>query len=118
MRGLIKCPQKAMPDTSSATAETTAASPNADEAAEPEPKNLVAKLADGTIVKQRMKRQRACDHPKGKKICAGHLKRWYGYGAEVVDLFGPDPEIYRCERCQILFRPNESEVARTGTLAF
>ena len=107
-----------MSDTSSATAETTAAAPNADEAAPPEPKNLVATLADGTFVKQRMERQRACDEPKGKKICAGHLKRWYGYGDEIVAMFGQDPEIYRCERCQILFRPNESEIARTGTLAF
>ena len=103
-----------MPDTNSATAEATAA----DEAAVPEPKNLVAKLADGTFVKRRLERQRACDEPKGKKICAGHLKRWYGYGDEIVAMFGRNPEIYRCERCQILFRPNESEVPRTGTLAF
>lgn len=107
-----------MTETSSATAEATAASPQADETAAPEPKNLVAKLADGTFVKQRIERQRACDEPKGKKICAGHLKRWYGYGAELVTMFGRDPEIYRCERCQILYRPNESETARTGTLAF
>lgn len=107
-----------MPDTNSATAKAVAAKPEADEAAVPEPKNLVAKLADGTIVKRRIKRQRACDEPKGKKICAGHLKRWYGYGDEIVAMFGRDPEIYRCERCQILFRPNDSETARTGTLAF
>ena len=107
-----------MPDTNSATAEAVAAKPEADEAAVPEPKNLVAKLADGTFVKQRVERQRACDEPKGKKICAGHLKRWYGYGDELVAMFGRDPEIYRCESCQILYRPNDSETARTGTLAF
>ena len=107
-----------MPDTTSATAEAAAAKPEVDEAAVPEPKNLVAKLADGTFIKRRLERQRACDEPKGKKICAGHLKRWYGYGDEIVAMFGRDPEIYRCERCQILFRPNESEVPRTGTLAF
>lgn len=107
-----------MPDTNSATAEATAAKSEADEAAVPEPKNLVATLADGTFIKRRLERQRACDEPKGKKICAGHLKRWYGYGDEIVAMFGRDPEIYRCERCQILFRPNESEVPRTGTLAF
>lgn len=107
-----------MPDTTSATAEATAAKPEADEVAVPEPKNLIARLADGTFVKRRIERQRACDEPKGKKICAGHLKRWYGYGDEIVAMFGRDPEIYRCERCQILFRPNESETARTGTLAF
>ena len=86
----------------------------------PEPKNFVARLTDGTAVKRRIVRQRACDEPMGKKgkICAGHLKRWYGYGEEIVAMFGRDPEIYRCERCQILFRPNEDEIARTGTLAF
>ena len=107
-----------MPDTNSVTAEATAATPETDEVAVPEPKNLVAKLSDGTFIKRRLERQRACDEPKGKKICAGHLKRWYGYGDEIVAMFGRDPEIYRCERCQILFRPNESEAPRTGTLAF
>ena len=107
-----------MRETSSATAEAIAASPKPEKAAAPEPKNLVAKLADGTFIKRRIERQRACDEPKGKKICAGHLKRWYGYGDELVTMFGRDPEIYRCERCQILYRPNESETARTGTLAF
>ncbi|MCY4597260.1 MAG: hypothetical protein OXC19_20965 [Bryobacterales bacterium] len=98
--------------------ETTSAAPTATEIPEPEPKNLVMKLTDGTFVKRRITRQRACDEPKGKKICAGHLKRWYGFGDELVAAFGKDPEIYRCERCQVLYLPNESEVARTGTLAF
>ena len=88
------------------------------EASDPEPKNLVAKLSDGTFVKRRLPRQRACDEPKGKKICAGHLKRWYGFGQEIAERFDKNVEIYRCERCQILYLPNEDEVARTGTLAF
>ena len=100
-----------MSDTNSAAQDGAAEAP-------PEPKNLVLRLSDGTAVKQRMVRQRACDEPAGKKICAGHLKRWYGYGSEVISHFGRDPEIYRCERCQILFVPNENEVARTGTLAY
>ncbi len=90
----------------------------ATEAPAPDPKNLVMKLSDGTFVKRRIMRQRACDEPKGKKICAGHLKRWYGFGDELVNEFGKNPEIYRCERCQVLYLPNEGEVARTGTLAF
>ena len=98
--------------------ETTPTAPETSEAAEPEPKNLVAKLSDGTFVKRRALRQRACDEPKGKKICAGHLKRWYDFGQDLVAQFGKDPEVYRCERCQILYVPNEDEVARTGTLAF
>ena len=85
----IRVWQKAVPDTISATAEATAANPEADEATVPEPKNLVAKLADGTFV-----------------------KRWYRYGDELVAMFGQGPEIYRCERCQILYWPNESEAAQ------
>ena len=77
-----------------------------------------SRLSDGTAVKRRLPRQRACDEPAGKKICAGHLKRWYEFGQELVTHFGRDPEIYRCERCKILFVPNEDEVARTGTLAY
>ena len=87
----------------------------------PQPKNFCQRLSDGTPVKYRLVRQRACDEPKpprGKKICAGHLKRWYGYGAQVVQAFGRNPEIYRCERCQMLYRPNKNEIARTATLAF
>ena len=98
--------------------EMSSAASAATEAPEPEPKNLVMKLSDGTFVKRRIIRQRACDEPKGKKICAGHLKRWYGFGDELVAEFGKDPEIYRCERCQVLYLPNEREAARTGTLAF
>jgi hypothetical protein len=82
------------------------------------PKNLVATLSDGTFVKRRTERQRACDEPKGKKICAGHLKRWYEAGDEIHSKFGAAIEIYRCERCQTLYLPNESETPRTGTLAF
>lgn len=100
-----------MSDKSSAAKQAVADAP-------PEPKNLVLRLSDGTAVKRRLLRQRACDEPARKKICAGHLKRWYGYGDELISHFGPHPEIYRCEKCQILFVPNENEVARTGTLAF
>ena len=98
--------------------ETTSTATETSEAAEPQPKNLVTKLSDGTFVKRRALRQRACDEPKGKKICAGHLKRWYDFGQDLVTQLGKDPEVYRCERCQILYVPNEDEVARTGTLAF
>lgn len=98
--------------------DTSSAAPEAGEDAEPEPKNLVLRLSDGTAVKRRLPRQRACDEPMGKKICAGHLKRWYEFGQELVVHFGRNPEIYRCERCKILFLPNEDEVARTGTLAY
>ena len=99
-------------------AEETESKAVATEEAPPPPKNLVATLSDGTFVRRRTERQRACDQPKKKKICAGHLKRWYGYGDEVKGQFGADVEIYRCERCLTLYLPNESEVPRTGTLAY
>ena len=84
----------------------------------PDP-NLVATLSDGTKVKKRIPRQRACNNPgKNNKICRGHLKRWYEFGEEVQQRWGADVEVYRCERCQTLYLPHEDEEARTGTLAF
>lgn len=81
--------------------------------------NLVSKLRDGTKVKRRIPRQRACNNPgKNNKICRGHLKRWYDFDDEFQLEFGVEPEVYRCERCQTLYLPNEEEIARTGTLAF
>jgi hypothetical protein len=80
---------------------------------------LVASLGDGTKVKRRIPRMRACNEKDGKgKLCAGHLKRWYFFGEEVKQKFGADAEIYRCERCKTLYLPNPEEPARSGTLAF
>ncbi len=101
--------------------EASSVATAAAEESKPEPKNFCQWLSDGTPVKYRLLRQRACDQPKpprGKKICAGHLKRWYGYGDSVVEAFGRNAEIYRCERCQMLYRPNMDEIARTATLAY
>lgn len=83
----------------------------------PDP-HLVSTLSDGTKVKKRKLRQRACNEPLKKKICAGHLKRWYEFGGEVQGMLGAGNEVYRCERCQTLYLPNDEEVPRTGTLAF
>ncbi|MGQ9634163.1 MAG: hypothetical protein ACUVXB_07930 [Bryobacteraceae bacterium] len=81
--------------------------------------NLVATLSDGTKVKQRVLRQRACNEKDGKgKICAGHLKRWYFFGEEIRRKYGKDAEIYRCERCKTLYLPNPNEEPRSGTLVF
>jgi len=53
---------------------------------------LVATLADGTKVKRRIPRMRACSEKDAKgKLCAGHLKRWYFFGGEVQSKFGPKP---------------------------
>lgn len=82
-------------------------------------KNLVLTLPDGTKVKRRVPRQRACNEPGEKgKICAGHLKRWFGFGDEVRQKFGANPEIYRCEHCHTLYLPNESERPRTLILSY
>jgi len=79
---------------------------------------FVTNLSDGTKVKRRKPRQRACSEPKGKKICAGHLKRWYEFGEELRRMYGEDAEIYRCERCHTVYLPNEGETPRTATLAY
>ena len=84
----------------------------------PDP-NLICTLSDGTKVKKRKPRQRACnDLLKNGKICAGHLKRWYEFHGEVQGMLDAGNEVYRCERCQTLYLPNDEEVPRTGTLAF
>src|SRR5690349_14239084 len=56
---------------------------------------LVDTLSDGTKVKRRIPRMRACNEKDAKgKLCAGHLKRWYFFGDEVKRKFGPEVEIY------------------------
>ena len=80
---------------------------------------VVDTLSDGTKVKRRLLRMRACNEKTEKgKICAGHLKRWYFFGEEVKRRFGADAEIYRCERCRTLYLPNPEEEPRTGTLCY
>ena len=80
---------------------------------------VVDTLGDGTKVKRRIPRMRACDERDEKnKICAGHLKRWYFFGEEVAAKFGKDAEIYRCEHCRTLYLPNPDEAPRTRTLAY
>ncbi|MGA2435019.1 MAG: hypothetical protein ABSG25_07000 [Bryobacteraceae bacterium] len=80
---------------------------------------LVATLADGTKIKRRILRMRACNEKDEKgKLCAGHLKRWYFFPEEVKGQFGESAEIYRCERCKTLYLPNPEEEPRTRTLCW
>ena len=80
---------------------------------------IVATLSDGTKVKQRVPRMRACDEKNEKgKLCAGHLKRHFQFGEEVARLYGKNAEMYRCERCKTLYLPHPEEPSRTGTLAW
>jgi hypothetical protein len=81
--------------------------------------DVVATLSDGTKVKQRLLKMRACNEKDAKgKLCAGHLKRWYFFGDEVKQKYGADAEIYRCEHCKTLYLPNPDEPARSGTLVY
>ena len=76
-------------------------------------------LSDGTLVKRRVGRMRACSEKNEKgKLCAGHLKRWYFFGEEVSGKYGKDAEVYRCEKCKTLYLPNPEEAPRSGTLSW
>lgn len=66
--------------------------------------------------KVRKPQQRACDEKDEKgQVCCGHLKRWYEYPPEVEALIGKNAELYRCENCKMLYRPNPKEMPRSYT---
>ncbi len=70
-------------------------------------------------IKTRKPRQRACDEKDEKgKLCAGHLKRWYDYPKEIAALIGPNAEIYRCEFCRTLYRPDPAQQPNSYTLRY
>jgi hypothetical protein len=70
-------------------------------------------------IKIRKPKQRACDEKNEKgKLCAGHLKRWYDYPPKVAALIGPQAEIYRCEFCKTLYRPDPAQLPNSYTLRF
>jgi hypothetical protein len=67
-------------------------------------------------IKVRKPHQRACDEKDAKsQVCCGHLKRWYEYPPEVEALVGKNAEVYRCENCKMLYRPNPQEMPRSYT---
>ena len=70
-------------------------------------------------IKVRKHKQRSCDEKNDKgKLCAGHLKRWYTYPKPVEALIGPGAEIYRCEFCHTLYRPDPEQLPRSFTLRY
>jgi hypothetical protein len=70
-------------------------------------------------VKTRKLKQRSCDEKNEKgKLCAGHLKRWFEYPAEIEALIGKGAEIYRCEFCQTLYRPDPQQQPNSYTLRY
>lgn len=80
-------------------------------AAEAEPKEVKVKV--------RKPRQRSCDEKDAKgKLCAGHLKRWYDYPKDVEDKIGKEAEIYRCEFCKTLYKPDPKQMPHSFTLRY
>jgi len=70
-------------------------------------------------VKTRKTKQRACDEKDAKgKVCAGHLKRWFEYPAEIERLVGKGAEIYRCEFCKTLYRPDPGQRPNSYTVRY
>jgi hypothetical protein len=70
-------------------------------------------------IKIRKHRQRSCDEKDSKgKLCAGHLKRWYDYPKEIEQLVGPKAELYRCEFCKTLYRPDPEQMPHSFTLRY
>jgi len=66
-------------------------------------------------VKEKKPGQRACDEKAEKgKLCVGHLKRWTPPSAEAIRAFGKDADIYRCERCHMLYRPAPGDDSSAG----
>ncbi len=70
-------------------------------------------------IKAKKPTQRACDEKDEKgKFCFGHLKRWYDYPKEVEALIGKKAEIYRCEFCKTLYKPDKSTSPHSYTLRY
>ena len=70
-------------------------------------------------IKTRKPKQRACDEKDEKgKLCGGHLKRWYDFPKDVAARIGPSAEIYRCEFCQTLYRPDPAQQPNSYTLRY
>ena len=79
----------------------------------------VAEPAGPPKIKVCKPRQRSCDEKNAKgKLCAGHLKRWYTYPKSVEALIGPVAEIYRCEFCHTLYRPDPAQLPHSFTLRY
>jgi hypothetical protein len=92
-----------------ASTQVTATGAAAAETAAPQPPKI----------KIRKHKQRACDEKDAKgKVCAGHLKRWYDYPKEIEALVGPKAEIYRCEFCKTLYRPDPEQLPHSFTLSY
>jgi hypothetical protein len=91
------------------SAATSAATAVATEPEAPAPPKIKSKKAT----------QRACDEKDAKgKLCCGHLKRWYDYPKEIEALVGRKAEVYRCEFCQTIYKPDLSKTPHSYTLRY
>jgi len=101
-------PQGSTPAAPPQTPPAAAAAPPAEDAAPKEVK-----------IKVRKPKQRSCDEKDAKgKLCAGHLKRWYDYPKELESKIGKDAEIYRCEFCKTLYKPDPKQMPHSYTLRY
>jgi hypothetical protein len=106
-------------------AEETAPQGTAPTAPPPAPPASAAAPAVAETAPQEIKikvckpKQRACDEKDAKgKLCAGHLKRWYDYPKDVQDKIGKEAEIYRCEFCKTLYKPDPKQMPHSFTLRY
>ena len=107
-------PDANAPDAASPSTPPAAAPPAAPAAAAPEPA-----APSAPKIKMKKRTQRACDEKDEKgKLCCGHLKRWYDYPKEIEKLIGPKAEIYRCEFCKTLYKPDLSSGPHSYTLRY
>ena len=99
-----KAPPAAPPPASAATPAATAAEPA---------------VPHEVKIKVRKPKQRSCDEKDAKgKLCAGHLKRWYDYPKDVESRIGKEAEIYRCEFCKTLYKPDPKQMPHSYTLRY
>ena len=102
-------------------AAPAAAPPPAAAAAPPAPAPVAPEDLKPPTPKIKMKKrtQRACDEKDEKgKLCCGHLKRWYDYPKDVEKLIGKKAEVYRCEFCKTLYKPDLSSGPHSYTLRY
>ncbi|HET9402244.1 MAG TPA: hypothetical protein VFO34_14975 [Candidatus Acidoferrales bacterium] len=97
------------------------ANPAAATPAKPDPPAAAAATASAEAkppkVKIRKPKQRACDEKDDKgKLCCGHLKRFYDLPPEIEALVGHHAEVYRCEFCKTIYKPNLGEMPHSYTL--
>ena len=80
---------------------------------------VIEAAAQELKIKVRKPKQRSCDEKDAKgKLCAGHLKRWYDYPKDVQNKIGKEAEIYRCEFCKTLYKPDPKQMPHSFTLRY